>query len=171
MKKKQIVKIVLLIMIFFPISVFTSGVVKRSSVSGFVYVEDYAGLKSHKGSPQMMENARSANKSRGQILQERVDSIAKKVQNALENYVKTSKTKVKFEKIEKGYQLHSENMSGTTKFLTIKLDEKTVKYVGKKCNLHIKEYPQVVLRFSKLPNIKQLNIFKKVVEKTVKDSE
>ena len=171
MKTRKTIMVMLFILIFSPTQIFSSGMVPRSSISDFVYVTDSAGMKISGGTQRMIDNAHEANTRRLEELQQSVDSIAKEVRTALEKYVKSSKTKIEFAPIEKEYILCKKWMSGYTKYPTILLLKEAEEHVGKKCTILISENPEVVLGFSKLPDLKQLNLIKKVVEKYSKKGE
>lgn len=165
MKTRKTIMVMFFMLIFLPTQIFSSGMVPRSSVCGFVFVSDYVGMKISGGTQRMIDNAQEANESRLKELQERVDSIAKDVRAALEKYAKSSKSKIEFDPIQKGYFLSERDMAEHKKYPTISLEKDAEKYVGKKCNILVTKRPEVVLRFSKLPDLKQLDLIKKIVEK------
>ncbi|GEM_PF-3016558 len=141
-----------------------SGMVSRTGVSGFVYVRKAVGMKFQRGSKEMKNAAYRKNRSRLDSLQKVVDSLAEQIKSAVVDFVKTSGSEFEFDQVENNYEFYTKDMSGYDSFPTLFSCEEAEEHAGEKCYFLLMEYPVVVVRFSKLPAVNQLDILKTVVE-------
>ncbi|OPX31453.1 MAG: hypothetical protein B1H09_02920 [Gemmatimonadaceae bacterium 4484_173] len=112
----------------------------------------------------MKNAAYRKNRSRLDYLQKVVDSLAEQIKSAVVDFVKTSGSEFEFDQIKDDYDFYTKDMSGYGSFPTLFSSEEAEEQAGEKCYFLLMEYPVVVVRFSKLPTMNQLDILKTVVE-------
>ena len=110
-----------------------SGMVSRTSVSGFVYVRKAVGMKFQRGSREMKNAAYRKNRSRLDYLQKVVDSLAEQIKSAIVDFVKTSGCEFEFDQIEDDYEFYTKDMSGYGRFPVLLSREEAEEQAGEKC--------------------------------------
>ncbi len=139
-----------------------SGIVYRSVVNDYLFIEDGVGMKVMKGD---IKAARKRNREMIEILEAALDMQSQGLKKELDHLQKSKPFETLA--VSEGYRYYKRGMSGYATYPTIHFKD-WQNQIGKSCYLLIQEKPRVVIRFSQLPDKSTLDVIQQTVARYYK---